>query len=211
MRGLFILPAPALGFWLGSIRHRSPGEREAGRGGVSTCEGEQIIVTFWRAVPVSQILEQIVEGVVLPELQVVERIQEHRQSGGHSCCQQRQAFFPVPQILFLDRAVDIPVDVCCWYTRCKLCRKPCVPVISQLQFQQSKPCENMEEPHFQFIIRVRTFLLCSRHGYSQCKLCHRCRFSSLWTSQRQVGGCGGAPDSVHRQSLWRLKWRWVAV
>ena len=64
----------------------------------------------WRAVPVSQILEHVVEVVALFDLQVVERIQEHQQSGRYSCWQQRRAFFAVPQFLFLDRVMDIPVD-----------------------------------------------------------------------------------------------------
>ena len=64
----------------------------------------------WRAVPVSQILEHVVEVVALSDPQVVERIQEHQQSGRYSCWQQRRAFFAVPQFLFLDRVMDIPVD-----------------------------------------------------------------------------------------------------
>ena len=64
-----------------------------------------------------------------------------------------------------------------------------VPVSVQLQFQQSMSYENLEEPQIQFIVRVRTFLLCSRDGYSQCKLCrkpqrfHRCSRSSWLTLQ----------------------------
>ena len=107
-----------------SICHRSPQERE------EVWEGGGV----WRRRG-SKILKQIVEVVALSVFQVVERTQEHRHSGGHSCSQQRQSPFrregaSVVQKPLSSRVVDVLVitqrtflscntDGC---SKCKLCR-----------------------------------------------------------------------------------------
>ena len=90
------------------IRHRSPG---GGREGVGKGGGGGGGVVFVR---MPKILEQIVEVVAFPELQVVERIQEqwrcprfsHGQGCGHSCWQQRQA--PLLREILLVRVMNTP-------------------------------------------------------------------------------------------------------
>ena len=74
----------------------------------------------------------------------------------------------MPQILFLDRVMDIPVDARGWYTQCKLCRTPWNPavvdvlVIMRLKFQQLLV-------HERDVVRVQPFSLWNRNWYLQCK------------------------------------------
>ena len=83
-----------------------------------------------------KILERIVKVVTVSELdKVVDILVGNRDR----LPLRREA----PQILFLDRVMDIPVDARGWCAQCRLCRKPSNPavvdllVIMQLLFRSS--------------------------------------------------------------------------
>ena len=92
-----------------------------------------------------------------------------------------------------------------------------VSVLFNNKFQQSNSYMFSKVPQLQFIVRLRTFLLCNRDGYSQWKLCRKSRRFHKCSSmvdvavimQRQVGALvPRAVEVPQTQFIDRVLWRW---